>query len=77
MSDTNIQVSTNGPLRISGTFDITDAAGAKFDLAGRTVISLCRCGHSQNKPFCDGGHNTAAFRSDEKARVLPPPKPKM
>jgi CDGSH-type Zn-finger protein len=45
-----------------------------FDLAGRTTISLCRCGHSQNKPFCDGGHNMAAFKSEEKARVLPPPK---
>jgi CDGSH-type Zn-finger protein len=77
MSDTNIQVSVNGPLRISGTFDITDATGAKFDLAGRTAIALCRCGHSQNKPFCDGAHNAAAFKSDEKARALPPPKPRM
>ena len=76
MSDTNIQVTSNGPLRITGTFDICDPAGAKFDLAGRTTISLCRCGHSANKPFCDGGHNMAAFKSDEKARALPPPKAK-
>ena len=77
MSDTTIQVSANGPIRITGAFNICDAAGAAFDLAGRTTISLCRCGHSQNKPFCDGGHNTAAFKSDEKARALPPPKPKV
>jgi CDGSH-type Zn-finger protein len=77
MSDTTIQVSPNGPLRITGAFNICDAAGAAFDLAGRTTISLCRCGQSQNKPFCDGGHNAAAFRSDEKARALPPPKPRV
>jgi CDGSH-type Zn-finger protein len=74
MSDTNIQVTPNGPLRITGAFEISDSVGAKFDLAGRTTISLCRCGHSANKPFCDGAHNTAAFKSDEKARALPPPK---
>lgn len=76
MSDTTIQVSTNGPLRITGAFSICDPTGAAFDLAGRTAIALCRCGHSQNKPFCDGAHNAAGFRSDEKARALPPPKPK-
>ena len=76
MSDTSIQVTVNGPLRVTGTFDICDGTGAKFDLAGRSTISLCRCGQSQNKPFCDGAHNIAAFKSDEKARVLPPPKPR-
>jgi CDGSH-type Zn-finger protein len=74
MSDTTIQVTPHGPLRITGNFGISDGTGALFDLAGRTTISLCRCGQSQNKPFCDGGHNIAAFRSDEQARVLPPPK---
>lgn len=77
MSDTTIQVMVNGPLRLTGAFEISDGTGAKFDLAGRTTISLCRCGHSQNKPFCDGKHNTAAFKSDEKARALPPPKPRV
>ena len=76
MSDTNVQVLTNGPLRITGDFEISDGSGAKFDLAGRTTISLCRCGHSANKPFCDGGHNKAGFQSDEKACTLPPPKTK-
>ena len=77
MSDTSIQVTVNGPLRVTGAFDICDGAGAKFDLVGRTTISLCRCGQSQNKPFCDGAHNMAAFKSDEKARTLPPPKPRV
>ena len=76
MSDTTIQVTNNGPLRVTGALQITDAAGAAFDLAGRTTVSLCRCGLSKNKPFCDGAHNMAGFKSDEKARALPPPKPK-
>ena len=61
MSDTTIQVSSNGPLRITGAFNICDPTGATFDLAGRTTISLCRCGHSQNKPLCDGTHKTIGF----------------
>jgi len=77
MADTSIQVTINGPLRVTGAFDICDGTGAKFDLAGRSTISLCRCGQSQNKPFCDGAHNMAAFKSDEKARALPPPKPRV
>jgi len=74
MTDTTIQVTPNGPLRITGVFGISDGTGAMFDLAGRTTISLCRCGQSQNKPFCNSGHNMAAFKSDEKTHVLPPPK---
>ena len=77
MSDrTEIVVSANGPLRISGSFVIKDPQGKEFDLAGRTTISLCRCGHSGNKPFCDGSHARQGFQSVVEARVLPPPAPK-
>ena len=76
MSDTNILVSNNGPLRVSGKFVIKDAQGNAFDLAGREVISLCRCGHSNNKPFCDGSHNRQGFQSEVQACALPPPVPK-
>jgi len=68
---------TNGPLRIEGEFRICDAAGNEFGLAGRTVISLCRCGHSANKPFCDGSHKTSGFQDACVARELPPPQPKL
>ncbi|HZT31844.1 MAG TPA: CDGSH iron-sulfur domain-containing protein [Bryobacteraceae bacterium] len=67
----------NGPLRIEGDFTIVDAQGNAFGLAGRTVISLCRCGHSENKPFCDGSHARVGFQSVVAARDLPPPKPKL
>ena len=66
----------NGPIRIEGEFQIFDAQGNAFGLAGRTVISLCRCGHSANKPFCDGSHARQGFQSTCEARDLPPMKPK-
>lgn len=70
-----ITVRTHGPLRVEGEFTIHDAEGNAFGLGGRTVISLCRCGHSENKPFCDGSHKKAGFQSETKARELPPPAP--
>ena len=71
---TDITVRSNGPLRVSGTFAIRDGNGQEFDLSGRTAISLCRCGHSKNKPFCDGSHNQIGFDSTVEAKKLPPPK---
>ena len=73
---TVIVVNANGPLKISGNFVIRDPQGKDFDLSGRTAISLCRCGMSENKPFCDGTHNRKGFQSVCEARTLPPPVPK-
>jgi CDGSH-type Zn-finger protein len=72
-----VTIFNNGPIRIEGEFTIHDAEGAEFGLAGRSVISLCRCGMSENKPFCDGTHGRNGFTSQCKARELPPPKPKV
>ena len=77
MSDTVIVCINNGPLRVSGKdIVLKDANGNTFDLAGREVISLCRCGQSANKPFCDGSHARTGFQSTVEARKLPPPAPK-
>ena len=76
MAATKVTVRSNGSIRIEGDFEIVDSEGGVFDLAGRTVIGLCRCGHSENKPFCDGSHKKAGFQSEIKARALPPPVPK-
>lgn len=73
---TKITVNNNGSLRIEGDFEIYDPSGNKYDLSGRTVIGLCRCGQSNNKPFCDGTHGRCGFDSQVIATVLPPPKPK-
>lgn len=72
MAATKITINPNGSIRIEGDFSIHDAEGKEFGLGGRTVISLCRCGHSENKPFCDGHHKTAGFDSICAARDLPP-----
>ena len=54
-----IEVSKDGPYRITGGIPLTDSHGdaEKFNEdASREHYSLCRCGHSQNKPFCSGMH---------------------
>ncbi len=77
MPGTKITVNHNGPLRIEGDVEILDPQGKAFGLAGRTSVALCRCGHSANKPFCDGSHKTTGFTDQVVARDLPPPKPKL
>lgn len=76
MADTKITVKDNGSIAVEGNFTIEDQNGKAFGLAGRTKISLCRCGHSANKPFCDGSHKTSGFTDAVIARELPPPAPK-
>lgn len=72
-----ITVNKNGSLRIEGDFVIVDPEGNPYDLAGRTMISLCRCGQSNNKPFCDSTHKTCGFSHVPVAFELPPPAVKM
>jgi len=71
---TEISVLNNGPLRVKGEVTLKDAEGNVYDLKGREAISLCRCGHSENKPFCDGSHNRQGFQHESKAFALPDPK---
>jgi len=74
---TKVTILNNGPIRIEGEFAIHDAEGNCYGLAGRSAISLCRCGMSENKPFCDGAHGRNGFSSLCQARDLPPPAPKI
>jgi len=75
MAATKVTVRNNGPILIEGDFEICDADGGQYGLAGRKVIGLCRCGLSDNKPFCDGHHKTG-FESLCQAHTLPEPVPK-
>ena len=77
MAATKITVNNNGSIKVEGDFEICDPQGQAFGLAGRTAISLCRCGHSANKPFCDGAHAKKGFQSDCPARAFPPAPPKV
>lgn len=70
---TKITVKDNGSLKVEGDFEIVDKDGKAYNLAGRAVVSLCRCGLSKNKPFCDGAHK-GHFEHDAIAFDLPPQK---
>jgi CDGSH-type Zn-finger protein len=74
MEKTKITVNNNGPIRIECDMQIVDAAGNEYGLQGRTVISICRCGLSANKPFCDGSHGREGWKHEAVAFDLPPKK---
>lgn len=55
----------NGPLHVEGALEICSASGQTVT---RTVETwLCRCGHSKDKPFCDGSHEAAGFTAPAEA----------
>jgi CDGSH-type Zn-finger protein len=72
MAATTITVRSDGSIRVEGDFEVRDQDGKAFGLAGRTKIALCRCGHSETKPFCDGSHKKVGFQSAIQACDLPP-----
>jgi CDGSH-type Zn-finger protein len=57
----------NGPYVVEGEVEIYDPTGAKVDTSTRPRISLCRCGASVTKPFCDGTHSKIGFAAAEAA----------
>lgn len=54
-----INVTTNGPLLVEGTVTLQHPDGRMERKEGK--CALCRCGHSRNKPFCDGSHRREGF----------------
>ena len=76
MADVKITVRPNGPYRVecatTGSVEMVDASGNAYDLStkvkdGKLAFSLCRCGASVNKPFCDGTHSKIGFQAAEAA----------
>ena len=70
MAAVKITVKKNGPYRVEapeGSVELVDADGNQFDLTGKPAFSLCRCGGSVNKPFCDGTHSKLGFQAAESA----------
>lgn len=65
---TIIKVTDNGPYEVTGSFEIIDAKGNSFDV--KKGASLCRCGLSGEKPFCDSTHDEIAFDSAPRANDL-------
>jgi len=68
MSDVRIRCRENGPLVVEGQVTIVDHQGNPFPLSGdKPNVALCRCGHSANKPFCDGAHRQHDFAASNLA----------
>ncbi|WP_100331483.1 CDGSH iron-sulfur domain-containing protein [Bacillus xiapuensis] len=54
MTKAQIKVMDNGSFKVSGEVELVDMEGNAFKT--KPVFSLCRCGLSQNMPFCDASH---------------------
>jgi CDGSH-type Zn-finger protein len=57
---------SSGPLWVKGGIPVESANGGVYEVRHR--VTLCRCGHSKNKPFCDGRHATEKYRAGEESR---------
>jgi CDGSH-type Zn-finger protein len=65
MADVTITPTDNGPYVVRGPIKLVDANGKEFEVRG--TVALCRCGGSENKPFCDGTHSKLGFQSAPRA----------
>jgi uncharacterized Fe-S cluster protein YjdI len=54
-----IALTPDGPLWVSGSIPVNRSDGQPCETRNR--VTLCRCGASKNKPFCDGAHEEAGF----------------
>lgn len=77
MADVTIEVRKTGPYRVHGEVNLVDHDGnpipipegkRKVGPEGKTWISLCRCGASVTKPFCDGTHSKIGFLAATEAQ---------
>ena len=84
MAEVEIEVRANGPYRIRGPVRVVDADGNEYDLSDPSLpaggpdrlgfVSLCRCGGSSHKPFCDGTHKRNGFQAAGTVADLQGPK---
>ena len=58
-TQTKITALANGHLMVEGTISVTKVDGTNEVKENKSF--LCRCGHSANKPFCDGSHKKNNF----------------
>ena len=58
----------NGPYLVQGLEDLRNAKGP---IEAKPTMALCRCGASNNKPFCDGTHASIGFNSQKQAGRTP------
>ena len=63
ISDASIFVAPNGPYVVKGKVELVETPRSKG--ASETNLTLCRCGASKNKPYCDGSHWEIEFTDDD------------
>lgn len=68
MADVTITCRPNGPLLVNGPVKVLDHEGHEFNLNGKETFALCRCGHTQNRPFCDGAHKGCGWAAMDPAK---------
>ena len=73
MSDIKITVRGTGSLKVEGDIPLFDEEGNRIPTPEGRPYSLCRCGDSKRKPFCDGSHKTCEW--DPTLASLVPPAP--
>jgi CDGSH-type Zn-finger protein len=73
VQEVEIEVKESGPYRVRGPVRVVDADGNEYDIGHKLVregddgfVSLCRCGGSSIKPFCDGTHKRNGFTATER-----------
>jgi hypothetical protein len=62
MEKTKITVMPDGPLMVEGNLTVNKKSGE--NIKDGEKFFLCRCGHSANKPFCDGSHKKSEFNAE-------------
>lgn len=57
----DVRSAANGPLHVSGAIEVVTGTGKTVNRT--TEAAFCRCGHSANKPYCDGSHARVGFQA--------------
>jgi len=61
------QMKVSGPIWLKGGIELESSDGTKYETRNR--VTLCRCGQSANKPFCDGSHIDAKFNDGDRSLI--------
>jgi len=65
VNDVTLIPTDDGPYLVEGSITLLDAEGNEYEVSN--TIALCRCGHSNTKPFCDGTHEKTNFAAANRA----------
>jgi len=67
MCEVTITVRDDASYQVEGLLTVVDGEGNAFRIVPGGRVLLCRCGHSESKPFCDGSHRRVGFSSRPRA----------